>query len=76
MIIAGFQGHLLNSAPLITFCFYPTHAEAALISLTSPYVALSKPLISADSKFETLRAHNGPFTVHKVQNIIFSLIFF
>lgn len=53
MIIAGFQGHLLNPAPLRTFCFYPTRAEAALISLTSSYVALSKPPISADSKFET-----------------------
>lgn len=74
MIIAGFQGHLLNSAPLRTFCFYPTHAEAALHSLTSTYVALAKPPISADSKFGTLRAHT--FTVHTVQNINFSLIFF
>lgn len=59
MIIAGFQRHLLNSAPLRTFRFYPTRAEAALHSLTSTYVTLSKPPISADSKFGSLRAHKG-----------------
>lgn len=79
MIFAGFQGPLLNSAPLRTFLFIPLMGttEAALHSLTSPYVTLPKPPISADSKMKCYFHTEGiSFIVCKVYDINLTLISF